>query len=272
MSSRDQQHGDRQTSSDFDTPSGDPLKSVATWFLVAAVSTAVFLFTMSPLLASVWPYLRAGWPAVRTAWWLRKVDPWPIRGKVGFYFHLAMAGFRAGVAGLLMVLLSGLIADARQGIPDLTQFIIAMCVILTGMSMSFLFGWWGTILAFRHGVRVFVISNLRDICHGDFSQIERLSPRRYHTNPANFVMAVAISGPALALWFAAMLTTIPDPTQPQAPTVSAAILLGALPVLGVGCIALLIFLSTRVIARTPQECWLAVPTSDHEVNWYGESD
>ena len=251
-----------------------PITSAGKWLVVLAVSVGIFLLTLSPLLGMAWPYLRAGWSPVRTAWWLRQNDPWPARGKVGFYFHLAMAGFRAGVVGVFMVLVMAIIVAPRQNNVVPTQFIIGICVVMAGVGLSFVFGWWGTILAYRHGVRVFVISNLRERCHADFSQIERVSKLKFMVNPANYVMAVAIVAPLLALWFAAILATMPRPGELRADnTTESLLMMMILPVLAVCCIALLIYLSHRVIAATPHECWgAAIPSGEPpEDNWYQSS-
>lgn len=241
--------------------------------MVLAISVGIFLLTLSPVLAMLWPYLRAGWPAVHTAWWLRKNDPWRARGNACFCLHLAMAGFRAGVAGVFMVVVMVIIQSIRQNNAMPAQFVITMCVVLAGIGLSFVFGWWGTILAYRHGVRVFVISNLCDLCHGDFSQIERVSKLRFMVNPANYVMAVAIVAPALAIWFAAMVATMPRPGEDQKHITLPIALVWSLPGLGVCCIVLLMYLSNRVIAATPHECWgAAVPRGEpSEDTWYQSS-
>ncbi len=248
----------------------DPIVAAVKWLGVLTLSVGVFLLTMSPILAMAWPYLRAGWPAIRTAWWLRQNDPWRERGSVCFHFHLAMAGFRAGVVGVFMAVVMAIFFSNRQNNVVPPQFIIGITVVMAGIGLSFVLGWWGTILAYRHGVRVFVISNLRNRCHGDFSQIERVSKSKFMVNPANYVMAVAIVAPALALWFATMLATMPRPGEGHAGNGFSMALLRALPALGICCIALLIYLSNRVIAATPQECWgAAVPRSESsEDNWY----
>lgn len=269
MASNDQ--GTFTTDDDRSTVSVDPIASAGKWLVVLAISVGIFLLTLSPLLGMVWPYLRAGWPPVRTAWWLRQNDPWPARGKVGFYFHLAMAGFRAGVVGVFMGLVMAIIFSACQNnnvVP--TQFIIGICVVMAGSGLSFVCGWWGTILALRHRVRVFVISNLCERCRADFSQIERVSKLKFMVNPANYVMAVAIVTPALAIWFAAMVATMPRPGDAKESEIASLMLGCALPGLGVGSIVLLLYLSRRLIALTPHECWgAAVPSSEpSEDNWY----
>lgn len=256
----------------------DPIANAQNWLIVVAISVGVFALTFSPLLAMTLPYLRAGWPAFQTGCWLRKADPWPARGRVGFYFHLAMAGFRAAVVGVFALVLMVVIEQNLQRQADLNQVMIALCVIMAGAGLSFSFGWWGTAIALRNRIRVFVISDLKHFCHGDFFQIVRLPMHKYLVNPANYVMAVAIAAPSLALWFVAMLLAMPKPGEPDLRGLQmsrAMLLLALLPVLGILILALLIFLSGRMIARTPLECWGVAPPvepSDDRPNWYRRSE
>ena len=258
-----------------DDERADPLANAKGWLIVFAISVGVFALTFSPLLAMALPYLRAGWPAFQTACWLRKADPWPARGRVGFYFHLAMAGFRAAVAGVFAIMLMLVIEQNLQRQADINQVMMAFCFIMAGAGLSSSFGWWGTVIALRNRVRIFVISDLKHFCHGDFFQIARLPMLKFHLNPANYVMAVAIAAPTLALWFVAMLLAMSKPDVRDPPVGVAVLLLLSLPVLGILIIALLIFLSGRMIARTPLECWGAAPPvepSDDRHNWYRRSE
>ena len=253
----------------------DPLANVKNWLIVFAISIGVFALTYSPLLAMTMPYLRAGWPAFQTGCWLRKADPWPARGRVGFYFHLAMAGFRAGVVGAVTLLLMIWIEGLLKLNLDFTQGEIALCVILAGVCLSFSCGWWGTLIAFRNRIRVFVISDLKHLCHGDFLQVVRLPMHKYRVNPANYVMAVALAVPLLALWFVAMLLTMAKPGEPDPQAwVSSVLLASLLPGTIFFCLVLLFFLR-RLIAQTPLECWGAVPPNKESVgnqNWYRMSE
>ena len=240
----------------------EPLANAKSWLIVFAISVGVFALTFSPLFAMTLPYLRAGWPAFQTGCWLRKADPWPARGRVGFWFHLAMAGLRAAVVGVVTLVLMAVIAQQLQRDPDFTQGMFALCVILAGTGLSFSFGWWGTAIALRNRVRVFVISDLKHFCHGDFFQNVRLPMHKYLANPANYVMAVAIAAPSLALWFVAMLLAMPKPGEPDLRWLQmsrAMLLLALLSVLGILILSLLIFLSRRMIAQSPLECWGAAP-------------
>ena len=225
------------------------------WWIVASISIVLFVLTLNPLLAGAFPYVRAGWPAVRTAFWLKFADPWSARGSVGLLFHLCMASFRAGVTGLACVVGSVVAAEMFKQDPNFIQFAVAMIVIVIGCFISFLLGWIGVVIALRHGVRIFVISNLYKICHGNFSNAEHVQTGPTRTNPAHFIVAIAIAVPSLTLWFAAILMTMPLNMNDGDDITVPIVILSLLPVLAIACLIMLIYLSKRIMARSPAECW-----------------
>ncbi len=243
------------------------------WPTIAMVSIVLLILTLNPLLTGLLPYLRAGWPALRTAFWLKQTDPWTARGTVGFLFHLGMALFRAGACGFVCVLSTVVIANVTQKQPDLRPFIVAILTIAFGCILSSIFGWIGIAIALRHRVRIFVMSNLYSVCHGDFTVATTLGPGITRTNPANYIIGVAAAAPLLAIWFAAMLTTAPGDHVDKIET-APFILLVLLPFLIIACIALVVFLSGRITAQSPGECWgAAMPESEAAVpNWYQSTE
>jgi hypothetical protein len=248
--------------------SSRPKSNAAPWLIALGFAIGVFLLTNSPLLAAIYPYLRAGWPAFATGCWLRRVDPWPARGRAAFHFHLAMAGFRAGIAGLLSVVLIALLEQSLQRPADISAVILALSAIMGGVVTSFLFGWLGIITAVRHRVRVFIVSNLKDRCHGDFTQIATLPWRETGLNPVTLVAAVAIVVPMLAVWFIAMLAfTVPQPGGPNPEPWLLPMLGLCLLVIPILCVLILAYVSARIIARSPHECWGAEPPIEATDPW-----
>ena len=243
-------------------------KSLFLWLAAFGFATSVFLLTNSPLLAAIYPYLRAGWPSFSTGCWLRRVDPWPARGRAAFYFHLAMSGFLAAAAGVATLVMMVFIEQWLQRPPDLSQIILTMSAIMGGVAISFFFGWLGLITAVRNRVRIFVVSRLKDRCHGDFTQIATMPWRETGLNPATAVATIAIVVPMLILWFIAMLV-VSDP-RPDAPKTEPWLLwtltlsLLAIPV---ACVSILAYVSCKAIARTPIECWGAEPPIEEADPW-----
>ena len=139
--------------------------------------------------------------------------------------------------------------------------------------MSSVIGWIGIAIALRSQVRIFVMSNLYRICRGDFAVAKTIGPGLNGTNPGNYVIAVVTSSSMLAIWFMAMLISIPTRVNGENKT-ALFILLGLLPVLVIACVVLVAFLSERIMAKSPAECWGAeVPDSEKVTgNWYQSAD
>ena len=257
------------TTTESDAPTA--WRFLGQWPTIVMVSIVLLMLTFNPLLTGFFPYLRAGWPAMKTAFWLKKEDPWKARGTVGFLFHLCMALFRAGTCALVCVICTGIVASVTQKEPNLIPFMIAMATIVFGCFLSSILAWIGVVIAFLHGIRIFVISNLFAVCHGDFTVTKSLGTGHVPINPANCIIGVATAVPSLTLWFIAMLTTVAEQGNRRNETMTA-IILGLLPVLGITCIVMVVFLSSRIMARSPAECWgIDPPESDkNEVsaNWY----
>lgn len=243
-------------------------KSLFVWLAAFGFATSVFLLTNSPLLAASYPYLRAGWPSFSTGCWLRRVDPWPARGRATFYFYLATSGFLAAAAGVATLLMMVFVEQWLQRPPDVSQIILTMLAITGGLATSTLFGWLGIISALRHRIRVLIVPSLRADCHGDFSQLTTM-PGRSVLNLAFFVMLIAIAVPLLAVWGIAMVILLaPDP-QRREPSLWIALPLVTLPpfLIPLICIWVLSHLSTRIIARSSLECWGAVPPIEETDPW-----
>ena len=242
------------------------------WPVIVFVYIALMALTYNPLIAGCLPYLKAGWPAAQTAFWLKWSDPWRARGTVGFLFHLCMALFRAGACGTVCIIGMAVVFHVRQQQPNLIPVAVAISTILLGCILSSILGGIGVFIALRHGIRIYVATKLFKICRGDFAVAKTLAPRLDRTNPGNFIIIVAIVTPIMAFWFGAMLTTLPNQAQQQQETLPVILLL--LPVLCIAGIAAAVWLSGRIMARTPAECWGAhIPESEKEdANWYQRAE
>jgi len=228
----------------FDTPQED--SDVPTgwqvsvpWWAIVVISVALLLVTLNPLLAGFLPYINAGWPAAKTAFWLKSTDPWKARGTVGWLFHLCMALFRAGASGFLWIVVTAIVVAITQEKLDLIPFAIAIGTITFGCFLSTILCWIGVAIALGHGTRVFVASRLYKICRGDFTEAQTLEFGPGRTNPGNYIIAVATATPMLAMWFVAMMTTMPGPLDHE-DSLLPLLVLCLLPVLAMLCIAVVI--------------------------------
>ena len=232
------------------------------WPTIALLSLALLILTLNPLWVGFSPYVRAAWPALRTGVWLKKADPWKARGTVGLLFHFCLALLSAGASGLVSVLVTVIATAITQEQPNLFAFMVAILIILLGCLLSSVLGWMGVAIAFHHRVRIFAMPNLYTVCQGDFARARTWGPARLHANLANIVRGVATIVPCLAIWFVAMLATIPRNPADQ-PQPIAVVLLGVLPLLAIACLIITVVISNRIMASSPAECWGAeVPDAD----------
>jgi len=229
-------------------------KPAASWLLTIAVAVVLFLLTRNPLMASILPYLRAGWPAFRSALWLRRYDPLAGRGRTCLWFYLATAGWKAGTAALLTVLALRVLQDiSGQGV-DTTKLVPAAVIVFGGVLRSVLLGVIGIASALFRRVRVFVIPNICSLCHGQFQATSTVASQRHRFNHAIFIVATSLVLPVVATGVGLLVAfSFANPNKfPVVPAVAGFGLIGLgpfamIPVYG--------YCSSRIIARTPRECW-----------------
>lgn len=251
-------------------------RALSQWPTVILISLVILIGTTNPILTSLLPYLKAAWPAMRTAFWLRSADPWRARGTVGFLFHLCTGLFRAAAVAVLFIvstmLFAVLLPRQPNVSPSLVAPMIAMGAILLSCFVSTICGWSGIVIAIRHQLRIYVVSDLIRRCRGDFNQARQIEPVHNRVNPAKFIICLAIATPALFLWFMAMLIANPSGTDENVGVLSA-LLLG-LPVLCLACLASIVWISGRVAADSPAQCWGAkVPDDELFISgWHQAAD
>ena len=229
-------------------------KPATSWLLTVAVAVVLFLLTRNPLIASILPYLRAGWPAFRSALWLRRCDPLPGRGRACFWFYLATAGWRAGTAALVVLVTLRLLQDVSAEPPDRTKMARAAMIVFGGVLASVLLGVIGIASALIRRVRVFVIPNIRNLCGGEFPLVPAVAGQRHRFNHAIFILGTSLMLPVAAAGTGLLVTlSFANPNIfPVVPAILGFSLIGigpfaTIPVYG--------YCSSRIIARTPGDCW-----------------
>lgn len=72
------------------------------WPMLLLVGWLLYELTTQPMLGAVAVCLKYGWEDFRAAIWLRRADPWRLRGRACFWLYLAWGLAKiAGVAGLM---------------------------------------------------------------------------------------------------------------------------------------------------------------------------
>jgi hypothetical protein len=146
-------------------------ESASTWRLrregiVALLYVAAFVVweaTAMPALVALVICAKLAVPEIMTGWWLRRFDPDWRRGRVCFWFHLSYGLWKMAVAATALVLTGIFVAIvlAKVGRAPFLGVLGPMLrgAVLTagaGYGLSFLATYVAMILAWRHGVRVWL--------------------------------------------------------------------------------------------------------------------
>ncbi len=213
---------------------------LATLFLGALV----FLATQNAIAGAVLPSLQSGYRLFRTGLWILRNDEEPIRGKVCFVFYLSAAFWMGSAAAFLSMLLFGAISEFTGNNPDMDRFAAIMITLTCCVAISSLFGIASILAALKNRIRVWVHPGLQDISDGSPNLVACYETDDDEFNYAIFVVATSLAFPLFAIGCA---TLVKNPTEAKA----LAVLLG-------GSLVTVIsyaWLSSRVIANYPAECW-----------------
>lgn len=237
----------------------------ATWLfgLTLLVATLVYLVTTAPIAAAILPCLHGGWNPFRTGLWLLRSDPDRPRARTCFAFYLAAACWNAAAAALSAVVVFILAANTIGVQPAMSEFVAIMLVLAGGVVLNTLLGWGAICAAIVRKVRVWVHPSLLATTGGDLRSIAELSPPRSGFNQAIFVVATALAFPAVGAGAIGLAWMTVGQNRANVETGSATILTFALvfgvPLAMIPCYA---WLSSRIIARSPRECWPEMMVSD----------
>ncbi len=224
--------------------------------LLLSAAVALYLATGRLALAVFFPCLHAFWHTFQTGWWILHVDPVRRRARVCFAFYLAAACWKAAATALLSIGFFLWMAIKFNRQPNMEEAAANMMVLAIGVGLNTILGMGAIWAAIRYKIRVWVHPRLRRLVQDDLRQAYQLPPLRSGWNLAIFVVATALLFPAVSLGaaFCAWLSFGMDVAQVQAAWVG---ILTCLAVFGVPIPAVVgyAWLSSRIIARSPGECW-----------------
>ncbi|HEX4071408.1 MAG TPA: hypothetical protein VHX68_09570 [Planctomycetaceae bacterium] len=223
-------------------------------FVIFAIAAGIFVATGDFLLGSLLPYVWAAWPSVESAFWLRKKDPVRERGKTCFWFYLSAGSWRAALSAFLIVVVFAVIEGTAGIPPNMDDFARTMVVLLVGISLSSLFGIFGTAGALRRRIRVWVTPGLKKICHGDFDALAGATEAG-RFNYTFIVLMTSVFVPILTVGgLMAMLgATGKGPNAPHSTVESAG--LGVLLLGPIAAVPGYVYLATRIDAKSARDCW-----------------
>lgn len=238
-----------------DSDANKPRRSFA-FVGTLAISALLYFLTNELVVAVILPCLHGGWHTIETGVWLLKTDPDRCRAKVCFAFYFATACWKAAAAALFTVFLFG-VAEAMTGVqPNMDEFAATMLVVLGGVVFNTLVGIGATVAAVFYKIRVWVHPCLRSMVQNELRMVTGLHPARCGFNHAIFVVATALVFPVLCIGTTCLLIATVGKGRNEVESTAASLLVFATmfggPIAMIPCYA---WLSSRIIARTPQQCW-----------------
>jgi len=233
------------------------------WPIVFGMAVAIQAVTGNALIAALPIAIHAGWRLFRCGWWLRSIDPVSRRAWACFWFYLAAACWKASAYAFATIVILGVIENlAGQPVP-MDEAIAELQVMSCSVVLSTIVGILAVALAVRGKVRVWVHPSVREKCGGDFSRLGEIrgwytgNPGTFYGgfNHAIFILIAAVFFPLpLAGTVLFVCKSMILPFRPALDAfdilVVCSILIGPLV-----AIPAYVFLTSRIIARTPTECW-----------------
>lgn len=245
----------------------EPLLFVGT----LAAATFLYMATHEPLLAVVLPCLHGGWHSFRTGLWLLRSDPCRPRARTCFAFYLASACLNSAAFALSSLGLFGA-GEVGMGHPaNIKELNATLLVLAGGVLLNSCIGLGAIYAALTRKIRVWVQPRLREMVRGDLTLVSTLrplyedltpvtsfGPAKHRFNHAVLVVATSLVFPVVGAGILAVIamTVGKDPVQVTTTpimTFEFAALFGA-PLAMIPCYA---WVSSRIIARSPRECWPA---------------
>jgi len=231
------------------------------WLLAVCAAVVLHLLVGYALFVAALPCALAAWKSFRCGFWLLRSDPVAARGRACCWFCLAVGCWKATATALAVVLIlmgieimTGLRIPVQQALKEAN---FALLIMAVGVSLSTLIGIIAIALALRGKVRVWVHPGLRQRCHGEYAYVAEcaLSYRYRQMNHAVSVLALSVlfplaaAGTGLLMWLG---YNHPNNNAPAVLNLIGFLLLLAGPL---AMIPVYLFLSSRIIARVPADCW-----------------
>lgn len=232
--------------------------------LVLCAAIVLHSLTGIVFLAAAIVAIHGGWKSMHCGLWLLSSDPLPFRRWPCFWFYTSAAFFKATVWALLaFVLLAA--NEAFTGKPPTEEQLAARgMTTVVAMGLTAIIGIVAVISAIRHRMRIWVHPDIREKCGSDFCRVGEsrayvLGKRIVYSNGFNhavFVLAISLFLPAICVLMLLLFCSFEVNAAPNR-NLTTADILRLVTFFGVifAIIPAYAFLSHRVIAQTPTECW-----------------
>lgn len=235
---------------------GPRLRRPSILFASLVAGTLLFLATKNPTVSAVVPALIAGWGSVNSGLWLQRTDPDRARAWICFAFQIAAGCWQAAAAAFASLFISMVTAHLTRRGPNMQAFAATMLILTAGVALNTLFGLVAVGAALRYRLRVWVHPKLQKTLDEETQLADGEDLHQFRFNYAIFVVGTALVFPVLTLGcVAVILTSVNAAPANQVATMSVVVMLLAFVVAPLAMIPCYVWLSSRVVARSPRECW-----------------
>ncbi|HEY7328238.1 MAG TPA: hypothetical protein VH592_11385 [Gemmataceae bacterium] len=227
------------------------------WPMLFLAGWLLYEFTAQPGLAALVFCAKFGLMDIQTAFWLRRVDPDPRRGQTCFWAYLTYGLWKVAVIATLVMITIGFLGDILGRIPRQQAVRLGISPVIMGALTAAVVG-FGVSLptacitlwsAWRNGVRVWLGQA------PNWARKDRHWPPRQGWINTVPIVGLTIFGQMAGLLLVLSITLL---GLVQFGDVWVILLLMATILLAITVSTILLFrLSMRLIALSPEECWMA---------------
>lgn len=217
-----------------------------------AVGWLVFRVTQNLVVSVAVQFVLSGWPAVSTGLWLFNRDDHFGRAWACLFFSLAIAAWNSAASAVASILILASIFQKAQ--PPENEIAAILVSLLLAVALCLLLGYIAIAIAIVFSVRVWLHPDIRDdlvaepelraTTNNDDQRLNRAFP---------IVAANVISPPCILATITMTLALIWNANAPNEALawVSICMLFGG----PLAAIPIYVWLSRRILARKPADCW-----------------
>ena len=231
------------------------------WPFIIPTVVVIYLLTSSLAVSAILPSLKAAVPALRSATWLyqheSRLPHNGLRTASLFLMYVATGIWKAAYTAMFSMLGLGVAAvqfGARPEIPRIEALLITMTLCI---GATCIVGLAATAAAWKSQVKLWVHPGIFAWCGGDFQRINHLGAYAARFNHATFVLGTSLALPGLCAGATVLagLTATGAPMDEATTALSLKIMLVAFVVYPIGVIMFYSYLSRRILAASPEQCW-----------------
>ena len=230
------------------------------FFVNVLIGCLIVAATTNAIAGALLLWVHMAWRPVDNAIYVLTNDPWRMRGRVMAAFYVAAGCWLASAGALveLVVVFRGL--EVYFGVkvnPD--SILYGLISMFSGLAACSVIGLIACLFAAIDPVRVWFQPSCRPSFDSLPSPTEQaaLNPRPVRFNYAVFVIATALMFPIVVACSMALVVMTKDVPADEATTKN---LWWGMPLIfgpPIAAILLYAWLSSRIVAQTPEECWKA---------------